>query len=135
VRLNEDCGGRNLGVFSSIMTIFKSDIETSDSTADKELKTHYYKSAQDKVFQAVLDLFSASDYRVIGESRERGEVTVEKRGFPGYFIVVTAINVAPFESAVDFKISAEKKVPGSYARMRQEIISYYNVLNSRLKRV
>ncbi|WP_136035745.1 cytosolic protein [Bacillus salacetis] len=117
------------------MTIFKSDIETSDSTADKQLKTHYYKSAQDKVFQAVLDLFSSSDYKVIGESRERGEVTAEKRGFPGYFIVVTSINVAPFESAVDFKISAEKKIPGSYPKMRQEIISHYNVLDSRLKRV
>lgn len=123
-----------MGVFSSIITIFKFDIETSDSNPDKELKTRYYKSAQDKVFQAVLDLFSSSDYRVISESRERGEITVEKSGFPGYFIVVTAINVAPFESAVDFKISADKKIPGSYAKMRQKITSYYQVLDSRLKR-
>ncbi|WP_409251593.1 cytosolic protein [Bacillus sp. SCS-153A] len=116
------------------MTIFKSDIETSDSTPEKELKTRYYKSAQDKVFQAVLDLFSSHEYRVVAESRERGEITVEQSGFPGYFIVVTAINVAPFESAVDFKISAEKKVPGTYSKMKQKITSYYQVLDTRLKR-
>jgi hypothetical protein len=124
-----------LGVFSSIMAIFKSDIETSDSNTDKELQTRYYKSAHDKVFKAVLDLFSSSDYKVIGESKERGEITVEKSGFPGYFIVVTAINVGPFESAVDFKISAEKKVPGSYPKMKQEINSFYKVLDSQLKRI
>ncbi|WP_421380392.1 cytosolic protein [Bacillus salacetis] len=117
------------------MSIFKSDIETSDSNADKELQTRYYKSAQDKVFQAVLDLFSSKEYKVTGESRERGEITVEKSGFPGYFIVATAINVAPFESAVDFKVSAEKKVPGSYPKMKQEIASFYQVLDSRLKRI
>lgn len=123
-----------MGVFTSIMTIFKSDVETSDSTQDKAIQTHYYKSAQDKVFQAVLDLFASGGYKVIAESRERGEITVEKGGFPGYFIVVTAINVAPFESAVDFKISAEKKVPGLYPKMKQEIASFYKILDSRLKR-
>ncbi|MGM0843989.1 MAG: cytosolic protein [Bacillota bacterium] len=116
------------------MTIFKSDIETSDSTQDKGLKTRYYKSSQDKLFQAVLDLFASGTYKVIAESRERGEITVEKGGFPGYFIVVTIINVAPFESAVDFKVSAEKKVPGLYPKMKQEIASFYKILDSKVNR-
>jgi hypothetical protein len=123
-----------LGVFSSILSLFKSDIETSDKNPDTGLRTHYYKSSYDKVYKAILDLYSQSEYKVLAESRQRGEITVEKSGFPGYFIVVTAINVQAFETAVDFKVSTEKKVPGAYPKMKQEIASYYKVLDSSLIR-
>ncbi|WP_456273792.1 cytosolic protein [Bacillus sp. AK031] len=123
-----------MGVFSSILSIFKSDIETSDKNPDAGLRTHYYKSSYDKVYKAILDLYNTSEYNILAESRERGEITVEKNGFPGYFIVVTAINVQAFETAVDFKVSSEKKVPGSYPKMKQEIASYYKVLDSSLIR-
>ena len=124
-----------MGVFSSILSIFKSDLETSDNQGDKQLRTHYYKSGYGRVFQAVLDLYSSAEYKIMAESRERGEITVQKSGFPGYFIVITVINVQAIETAVDFKISTEKKVPGAYPKLKQEIASSYKVLDSSLIRV
>ncbi|MCP3741307.1 cytosolic protein [Rossellomorea sp. BNER] len=124
-----------MGVVQSLLRRFNTECETSDQPADEELKTHYYKSAFDKVYRSVLDLFLTEQFKVISDSKERGEVTIQKIGRPPLFIVVTIITVRPFETAVDFKISTDgKKLSGTYPLLKQEALSYYEKLDGQLIR-
>ncbi|MFC7783020.1 MULTISPECIES: cytosolic protein [unclassified Rossellomorea] len=124
---------------SGIRTLFKrfqSECETSDKHEDKDLQSRYYKSMHQGAFNAVLELFSSSEYEVISQSKDRGEITVRKNGTPQLFIVATVITVRPFETAVDFKVSADKgKVFGTYTVLKAQISHYYQKLDSELTKV
>ncbi|MGR3765313.1 cytosolic protein [Rossellomorea sp. NS-SX7] len=120
----------------TLLKRFQSECETSDKHEDPDLRSHYYKSMHGAAYNAVLDLFSSSEYEVISESKERGEITVRKNGTPRLFIVATVITVRPLETAVDFKVSADKgKIFGTYTVLKAQIRHYYGRLNSQLTKV
>ncbi|MGG4166775.1 hypothetical protein [Rossellomorea vietnamensis] len=120
----------------TLLKRFQSECETSDQHEDKELQSRYYKSMHQGTFSAVLGLFSSSEYEVISQSKDRGEITVRKNGTPQLFIVATVITVRPLETAVDFKISADKgKIFGTYTVLKAQINHYYHQLDSELKKV
>ena len=120
----------------TLLKRFQSECETSDQHEDKELQSRYYKSMHQGTFNAVLGLFSSSEYDVISQSKDRGEITVRKNGTPQLFIVATVITVRPLETAVDFKISADKgKIFGTYTVLKAQINHYYHQLDSELKKM
>ncbi|WP_201716648.1 cytosolic protein [Rossellomorea arthrocnemi] len=120
----------------TLLKRFQSECETSDRHEDKELQSRYYKSMHQGAFNAVLGLFSSSEYEVISQSKDRGEITVRKNGTPQLFIVATVITVRPLETAVDFKISADKgKIFGTYTVLKAQISHYYHQLDSELTKV
>ncbi|BCB05091.1 cytosolic protein [Bacillus sp. KH172YL63] len=120
----------------TLLKRFQSECETSDAHDDKELQTHYYKAMHQGAFNAVLELFSSSEYEVISQSKDRGEITVRKNGMPQLFIVATVITVRPFETAIDFKVSADKgKIFGTYTVLKAQINHYYQRLDSELNKV
>ncbi|MCA1057785.1 cytosolic protein [Rossellomorea aquimaris] len=117
----------------TLLKRFQSECETSDQHEDKELQSRYYKSMHQGAFNAVLGLFSSAEYDVISQSKDRGEITVRKNGTPQLFIVATVITVRPLETAVDFKISADKgKIFGTYTVLKAQISHYYHQLDSEL---
>ncbi|MGG3915760.1 cytosolic protein [Bacillus sp. es.034] len=120
----------------TLLKRFQSECETSDQHEDKELQSRYYKSMHQGAFNAVLGLFSSSEYDVISQSKDRGEITVRKNGTPQLFIVATVITVRPLETAVDFKVSADKgKIFGTYTVLKAQINHYYHQLDGELKKV
>ncbi|MBN8191737.1 cytosolic protein [Bacillus sp. NTK074B] len=120
----------------TLLKRFQSECETSDQHEDKELKSRYYKSMHQGAFHAVLGLFSSSEYEVVSQSKDRGEITVRKSGTPQLFIVATVITVRPLETAVDFKVSADKgKIFGTYTVLKAQISHYYHQLDSELTKV
>ncbi|TMU85784.1 cytosolic protein [Bacillus sp. BHET2] len=120
----------------TLLKRFQSECETSDAHEDKELQTRYFKSMHQGAFNGVLDLFSSSEYEVISQSKDRGEITVRKNGMPQLFIVATVITVRPSETAIDFKISADKgKIFGTYTVLKAQINHYYQRLDSDMKKV
>ncbi|OXS60673.1 hypothetical protein [Rossellomorea vietnamensis] len=120
----------------TLLKRFQSECETSDQHEDKELQSRYYKSMHQGAFNAVLGLFSSSEYEVISQSKDRGEITVRKNGTPQLFIVATVITVRPLETAVDFKVSADKgKIFGTYTVLKAQISHYYHQLDGELKKV
>ncbi len=115
---------------------YKSECETGDQHVDTELRTHYYKSGFDKVFQKVVELYSSSSYRVMSESKDRGEITIEHNGNPNLFIVVTIVTVRPFETAVDFKLSTRSFSPlGNHPRLKKFVLTYYAELDKELTKI
>ena len=120
----------------TLLKRFQSECETLDRHEDPDLQSHYYKSMHTGAFNAVLELFSSSEYEVLSQSKDRGEITVRKNGTPRLFIVATVITVRPLETAVDFKVSADKgRIFGTYTVLKAQINHYYQRLNSDLTRV
>ncbi|MEI5905501.1 cytosolic protein [Bacillus spongiae] len=110
---------------------FSQECETSDMHQDQELQTQYYKASFDKVMSIVEELFSSKEYKIQSVSKDHGEISVGKSG--KLFIVATVLTVQPFETAVDFKVTADKTViTGAYPRLKTEILSYYRKLNQQL---
>lgn len=118
----------------SIFQRFFRECETSDHHFDEELKSHYYKASFDKVYRAVVDLFKQNpDMEIVSESEERGEIGVRMTTSLQAFIVATVIQVRPFETAVDFKVSSEKiSLTGLYPKLKKVILSFYNKLDKDL---
>ena len=115
---------------------FQSECETSDQHDDLDLRSHYYKSMQQGTFNTVAELFSSPNYEILSQSKDRGEITVRKKGTPQLFIVATVISVRPLETAVDFKISTDKgKIFGTYTVLKAQIKHYYQKLDSQLTKV
>ncbi|MBI0576588.1 hypothetical protein IEC97_04360 [Neobacillus cucumis] len=119
-----------MALFGNIFLRFSKQIETSDKHSDEQLKTHYYKSSFNQLFQSVEELFRQdADCRIITVSKERGEIAVEvMKPFP-CFLIATVISIRGMETAVDFNLSTEHfSVGGTYPALRKRITSYYDKL-------
>ena len=118
----------------SIFQRFFRECETSDNHFDEELQSHYYKASFDKVYRAVLDLFKQNpDMEIVSESKERGEIGIHMKTSLKAFIVATVIQVRPFETAVDFKVSSEKiSLIGLYPKLKKLVMDFYHKLDQEL---
>ncbi|XJZ26439.1 hypothetical protein ACF5W4_13735 [Bacillota bacterium Lsc_1132] len=116
---------------SDLFQRFKKQVETSDHQRDEELRTHYYKTNFNQMFQTIEELFRKdADCRVTTVSKEHGELAVEiSKPFP-CFLVVTIISARPLETSVDFTVSTERfSLIGSYPILKRRIVTYYERLN------
>lgn len=114
---------------------FSSECETSEKHSEEELQTNYYKSSFDKVFDEVKKHFSSSAYTITSESKEHGEIMIQKKSKPTMFIIATVVSVRPLHTALDIKASAEQTViGGAYPKLKQEILSIYKALGQQLRK-
>ncbi|MEH7841015.1 cytosolic protein [Bacillus safensis] len=110
--------------------------ETSDEHPVSELKSHYYKSTNAQVFQAVETILSRSDsYQVTSVSAERGEISANIRLPKKAFLVATVISIRPFETAVDFNVTTETALPTDFGYSQKTVLSLYDELDKQLPRI
>lgn len=110
--------------------------ETSDEHPVSELKSHYYKSTNAQVFQAVETILSRSDsYQVTSVSAERGEISANIRLPKKAFLVATVISIRPFETAVDFNLTTETALPTDFGYSQKTVLSLYDELDKQLPRI
>ncbi|NKE06298.1 hypothetical protein [Mesobacillus selenatarsenatis] len=105
---------------------------TSENNRDDQLKTHYYKTNFNQMFQTVEDLLKAdSSYKITSVSKEHGEISAELTGKLTAFLTATVITTKPFETAVDLHISTEKfSLGGINPALKQELVKIYEKLDS-----
>ncbi|MEV9502881.1 cytosolic protein [Bacillus safensis] len=110
--------------------------ETSDEHPVSELKSHYYKSTNAQVFQAVEAILSRNDsYQVTSVSAERGEISANIRLPKKAFLVATVISIRPFETAVDFNVTTETALPTDFGYSQKTVLSLYDELDKQLPRI
>ncbi|WP_025092253.1 hypothetical protein [Bacillus safensis] len=110
--------------------------ETSDEHPVSELKSHYYKSTNAQVFQAVETILSRSDsYQVTSVSAERGEISANIRLPKKAFLVATVISIRPVETAVDFNVTTETALPTDFGYSQKTVLSLYDELDKQLPRI
>ncbi|WP_339208048.1 cytosolic protein [Bacillus sp. FSL R5-0432] len=91
--------------------------ETSDEHPVSELKSHYYKSTNAQVFQAVEAILSRNDsYQVTSVS-------------------AAVISIRPFETAVDFNVTTETALPTDFGYSQKTVLSLYDELDKQLPRI
>ncbi|WAA10182.1 cytosolic protein [Fervidibacillus albus] len=118
----------------SIFQRWQKECETGDEHFDSNLKSHYYKTSFDKVYQTVVEMFEKNpNITITSEQKERGEIAAQLHKNPKAFIVATVIQVRPFEISVDFMISSENFAPlGLYPKLKNVVISFYQHLDQQL---
>lgn len=118
----------------SIFQRWSKQCETRDDHFDEELKSHYYKTSFDKVYNAVEEYFKGNPNFVISSSsKERGEIGIRMKKGPQAFVVATVIQVRPFETAIDFMISSDKfSITGLYPSLKKLVIQFYSDMDKKL---
>ncbi len=118
----------------SIFQRFFKECETRDDHFDDDLKSHYYRTSLDKVFQAVEEVFAKSpEMEIVSKSKERGEMAIRMKKSPKAFIIATVIQVRPFETACDFKVSSDKfSLIGLYPTLKRLVLQFYAELDKKL---
>ncbi|UYO34794.1 cytosolic protein [Bacillus zhangzhouensis] len=110
--------------------------ETSDEHPLSELRSHYYKSTNAQVFQAVEAILSRNDsYQVTSVSAERGEISANIRLPKKAFLVATVISIRPFETAVDLIVTTETALPTDFGYSQKTVVSLYDELDKQLPRI
>ncbi len=102
--------------------------ETRDDHKNEALRSHYYKTSQKKALEAVKDMINQMPgYEISAVSEERGEMSVKGKKV---FMVVTAINVRPFETSVDFSVTTETMLlPIDFGHSQKVIKMMYEKLD------
>ncbi|MBT2692848.1 hypothetical protein [Bacillus sp. ISL-55] len=105
---------------------------TSENNRDEQLKTRYYKTNFNQMFQTVEDLLKADPlFKITSVSKEHGEISAELKGKMSAFLTATVITTKPFETAVDLHISTEKfSLAGINPTLKQELVKIYEKLDS-----
>ncbi|WLR56106.1 hypothetical protein LC048_03895 [Mesobacillus subterraneus] len=105
---------------------------TSENNRDEQLKTRYYKTNFNQMFQTVEDLLKADpSFKITSISKEHGEMSAELKGKLPAFLTATVVTTKPFETAVDLHISTEKfSLAGINPTLKQELLKIYDKLDS-----
>jgi hypothetical protein len=118
---------------STILQRYAQVCETRDQHEIEALRTHYYRSTFDKVYQTVESLFKVKQGVFVEQSKERGEMAFELKGKNSMFIVTTITTFEPFRIAVDFTLTSEqKKMTGIYKVLKEYAIDLYKELDRAL---
>jgi hypothetical protein len=115
-----------MGLFSSFLKRFDSQVETGDHNSDERLKTHYYKADLRKVLNEIESVLKGKGAVIGTVSVEHGELSATIKSPVNAFVVASIVSVRPFETALDFTISTEvKKITGNYNVLADIIQSIY----------
>ncbi|SDJ65305.1 cytosolic protein [Salimicrobium halophilum] len=114
-----------------IAKYFSNHTETKEDHPESDLQTRYYKANKDQVFDSVQNLFDEPS-KVVGLSKERGELSVNYREGKKAFVVATIIMVRPYRTAVDFSVTTETGLPVDFGNSRKLIRSFYQRLDKEL---
>jgi hypothetical protein len=120
-------------MFRKIQNLMESHAETSEQHIDDRLKTHYYKANKKVVMNALKEMLDEdTNYRELGFSDERGEVTFEIRQPKYSFVVVSVVSLAGNNTAVDITVSTESVLPFQFGNNQRVIMNIYEDLKQRL---
>ncbi len=75
--------------------------ETNESNSNQKLKTHYYKARYKNIKQIVINYAQVHKLHVRSEDDLHGEIYLQSNG---YHMIVSIVQVSPFETAVDIKV-------------------------------
>jgi hypothetical protein len=95
---------------------------------DESLRTRYYKGEANQLFEKVEQIIRQdADCRITTVSKERGVIAVEILKPAPCFMMAKIVATKPVETAVNFMISTKNTaLLGSYPKIRDTIISFYN---------
>ncbi|PLR68459.1 cytosolic protein [Bacillus sp. PAMC26568] len=114
-------------------TFLSKDQETSENHYDEALKSHYYKITAKKAIEAVENVFSRQPgVSITSVSEERGEICIVFEKPKKALMTVTIVSVRPYETAIDFNVSADTKLASDFGFSRKLIIEAYEKLNKAL---
>ncbi|WP_163101266.1 cytosolic protein [Peribacillus alkalitolerans] len=122
-----------MGLFSSFLKRFDSQVETGDHNPDDRLKTHYYKADLRKVLSEIEQVLKGKNAVIGTVSYDHGELSATIKSPMKAFVVASIVSVRPFETALDFTISTEmKKITGNYNVLADLIHSLYLEMDQRV---
>lgn len=120
-------------MFRKLQNLMENHAETSEQHVDERLKTHYFKANKNEVLRVLKHILDEdTNFRELGISEERGEVTFEVRQPKNAFVVVTVITVKGNKTAVDMNVSTESALPFNFGNNQRLITSIYEDLKRRL---
>ncbi|RDU36231.1 hypothetical protein DRW41_14490 [Neobacillus piezotolerans] len=118
-------------MFKNLVQRFSNVCETSEGNSDGGLRTRYYRTGKDPLFTSLEGVLSKRPgFRIVDSSKERGEIACELSEPIPSFLIITIVNVRPFETAVDFHLSTERPaILGNYKKLRGIALDLYKVLD------
>jgi hypothetical protein len=118
-------------MFKKLQNLMDSHAETSETHVDESLRTHYFKANKKEVLREIKKIIeNDSNFRELGFSEDRGEVTFEAQEPKNAFVVMSVITVQPYRTAVDITASTESAF--SFGKNKRLIIKIYNDLKNQL---
>ncbi|WP_419881890.1 cytosolic protein [Peribacillus sp. B-H-3] len=123
-----------MALFQSIFKRYHQQCETSDHHRDELLRTHYYKANAETALRAAEEIFAnKQQFEIKSVSKEHGEVFAVTRKAPRISIIATVVTIKPFETAVDFTVSTEKRsLTGVYPLLCRVAAGSYEQLDKKL---
>lgn len=107
---------------------FSKDFKTSDNEEIDTLKTHYYRSRKDLVFETVIAMAKEFKAKVKNVDEERGEIIFDHLDFNAC-ATITAVSYS--EIAVDFNILTFNILPTALGK--KYIEKFYKYLDQKLE--
>lgn len=102
--------------------------ETKDHHEQSMLKTQYFKSTKDRLIKGCKEVIQADpELKIIAESAERGEISVQLLGKKKGLLVISIISVSPLKTAVDFSLTIDNGLNFGFAEAR--IQKFYKKLS------
>lgn len=117
-----------------LQNILKNNSETSENHSDPSLQTPYFKANRTAVMNAIESLVEQkNNYKLLGASKERGELSFEVTSPKKAFVVITATTLRPFKTAVDINVTTESALPVDFGYSRKVIITFNSELKGKLE--
>jgi hypothetical protein len=111
-----------------------SQAETSEDHSNPKLRTHYFKGSKEEIISYLAQIAEEDkNYRALGESVERGEITFDILYPKKAFAAITAVTFQGRHTAVDINITAESALPFQYAYCERAAISIYRMLEDKFE--
>lgn len=115
-----------MGAIQKLKGILSNHSETRENHTEESLRSRYYKTTNKNAMKALQELFNNMEgVTVKSVSEEHGEMALQVKKGKKAFVIVTVISVRPFETAVDFSVTTETKLPFDFGYSRQLIKQMY----------
>ncbi|MBY6035226.1 cytosolic protein [Fictibacillus nanhaiensis] len=120
-------------MFRKLQNLMENHAETSELHVDERLRTHYFKVNKAEVLNVIKNILDEdTNFRELGFSEERGEVTFEVRQPKNAFVVMSVVTVKAYNTAVDINVTTESALPFNFGNNQRLISSLYEDLKQRL---
>ncbi|WP_100373725.1 DUF1499 domain-containing protein [Bacillus sp. FJAT-45037] len=121
-----------MGILDKIKQLTSTRAETSESHADKQMRTHYYKISRDKAIDAVDQVIQAAGWKIKKIEKERGEIIAYPTTNNKSILIVTIVTVKPFRTAIDFACSSDTMLPTDFGKSKKTVIHLYELINKEI---
>lgn len=119
-------------VIRSIVGIWKSYEETTETPKIPELKTRYYNKSREKLIEAIQTIINKNKldkWKISRIDSERGEINLEKGAST---MVITVYRLNPIKSAIDVYCSKEGPI-GDFGSSYRHILEFFSALHTEVQ--